>query len=159
MGNDLLTDDAVGLRVAHEVRQRLVGDPRIEVKETAEMGLALLDLIVDRDSLIVVDSIQTGDQPPGHVHELEPEHFPEHAMRSPHALGVDKLCKLGRMRGLSAPTHVRLIAIEVQDPFTLGTEMTPEVQDAIDDAADLVVQRALEFAQLPAEEHAHGEAR
>ena len=32
---------------------------------------------------------------------------------------------------------------------TLGTEMTPEVAEAIEDAADVVVQRALEFAAKP----------
>lgn len=146
LGNDLLTDDAVGLRVAHEVRGRLAGDARIEVKETTEMGLSLLDLVADRESLVIVDSVVTGEAPPGHVYETSPESFPSRSTRSPHALGIERLCALGRMRGLAVPHHVRIVAIEVADPFTVGTDMHPDVENAIDEAVDLVVERALEFA-------------
>ncbi len=146
LGNDLLTDDAIGLRVAQEVRHRVAGDPRIEVSETAEVGLALLDLIVDHECLLVVDSIKTGQHPAGFILELEPKDFPEHSSRFPHAIGIERLCALGRIRGLPAPGRVRIFAIEVADPFTLGTDITPEVEQVIDDAADLVMERAMEFA-------------
>ncbi len=147
LGNDLLTDDAVGLRVANEIRSRVAGDSRIHVHETTEMGLALLDLIVGYESLVVVDSIQTGRQAPGYVHELEGLHLLRGATRTPHAVGVEQLCHLGRTRGLAVPHQVRIIAIEVGDPFTFGNDMTPEVEAAIDEAADLAVQRAFEFAE------------
>lgn len=150
LGNDLLTDDAIGLRVASEVRRRVSGDSRIVVKETMESGLALLDLIVDHENLIVVDSIQTGQQPAGFVHELGPGDFADTPDRSLHAIGIEKLCTIGRARGLAAPDRIRFFAIEVADPFTLGTDMTPAVADALDDAADAVVQRALEFTHPPA---------
>ena len=75
LGNDLFTDDAVGLRVARDVRSRLGPDTRIDVHETTETGLALLDFIVGYDSVVIVDAIQTGEQLPGFVHELEPEDF------------------------------------------------------------------------------------
>jgi hydrogenase maturation protease len=148
LGNDLLTDDAVGLRVVHDVRQRLAGDARIEVKETAETGLALLDVIVDYASLIVVDSVKTGRAPAGYIHSLAPENLPSGASRSPHAFGVEHICEAGRMRGLAVPERVRMFAIEVEDPFTLGADMTPAVEQAIDEATDEVVECALEFAQL-----------
>ena len=148
LGNDLLSDDAVGLRVVNEIRGRLAADSRIDVHETTEMGLALLDLIVGYDALVVVDSIQTGRQAPGFIHELEALHLLRGATRTPHAVGIEQLCHLGSMRGLSVPRHVKIIAVEVGDPFTFGNEMTAEVAAAIDDAADLAVQRALEFTQL-----------
>ena len=148
LGNDLLTDDAVGLRVAHEVRSRVAGDARLAVHETTEMGLALLDLIVGYTSLVVIDSIQTGQQQPGFVHEIEPGRMLQGVTRTPHAIGIEHLCSLGRIRGLPVPHHIRIIAVEVGDPFTFGTDMTPDVETAIDEAADLVVQRALEFAEL-----------
>lgn len=150
LGNDLLTDDAVGLRVVHEVRQRLSGDTRIEVKATAETGLALLDVIVDYGSLVVVDSVKTGRAPAGHIHSLAPENFPSGSSRSPHSFGVERICELGRQRGLAVPERVRMIAIEIEDPFTLGAEMTPAVQEAIETATDEVVEYALEFARFAA---------
>ena len=148
LGNDLLTDDAVGLRVVHEVHQRLSGDPRVEVKATAETGLALLDVIVDYASLIVVDSVKTGREPVGHIHNLAPENFPSGSSRSPHSFGVERICELGRQRGLAVPERVRMFAVEIEDPFTLGAEMTPAVEQAIEEATDEVVECALEFAQL-----------
>lgn len=148
LGNDLLSDDAVGLRVVNVIRSRMSGDARFDVHETTEMGLALLDLIVGYEALVVVDSIQTGRQAPGFIHELEALHLLRGATRTPHAVGVEQLCHLGRMRGLTVPEHVKIIAVEVGDPFTFGNDMTPEVEAAIDDAADLAVQRALEFTQV-----------
>lgn len=149
LGNDLFTDDAVGLRVARDVRSRLGPDTRIDVHETTETGLALLDFIVGYDSVVIVDAIQTGEQLPGFVHELEPEDFRAHASHSPHAVGVERLCTVGRSRGLLMPAHVRIFAIEIADPHTFGTDMTPAVEDAIGDAVDVVAERALEFADLP----------
>lgn len=63
LGNDILTDDAVGLLVARAVAERLRDRPQIAVRETTEMGLALLDEIADFDALILVDAVQTGRVP------------------------------------------------------------------------------------------------
>jgi hydrogenase maturation protease len=147
LGNDLLTDDAVGLHVAAEVRRRLGGDPVIAVKSTMEMGSGLLDLIAGCERLVIVDSIQTGRAPAGHVHLIEPHRFRRHCTRAPHALGIEETCALGRSLGMPMPTQVRIVAIEVKDPFTMGTDMTPAVERAIEDAADAAVECAREFAR------------
>lgn len=149
LGNDMMTDDAVGLHVANEVRTRLAGHPSIEVRTAAEMGLALLDQIVGHDTLILVDSIQTGTSRAGHLHEIKPSGFTGRITRSPHSFGVQHVCAVGRSLGLATPEHVRILAIEVEDPFALGTEMTPAVARAVDKAADRVVDLALKAAPAP----------
>jgi Ni,Fe-hydrogenase maturation factor len=45
LGNDILTDDAIGLHVAAAVRERLAGCQFLTVRQTGEMGLSLLDFI------------------------------------------------------------------------------------------------------------------
>ena len=45
LGNDLLTDDAIGILAVREVRRRVAHLAQVEVCETMEMGLALLDFI------------------------------------------------------------------------------------------------------------------
>jgi hydrogenase maturation protease len=146
LGNDILTDDAVGLRIADAVRERLAGDPRIEVRSTTEMGLALLDEIAGRSAVVLVDSVQTGRAPPGQLHEFDAAALAGVASTVPHMLGVGETLALGRMMGLAMPEQVRVFAIEVADPFTLGMEMTPAVEGVVADAAARVAAQARALA-------------
>lgn len=139
LGNDILTDDAVGLLVARALGGQLGNEPAVAVRETTEMGLALLDEIADFDALILVDAVQTGRVPPGHIHECDITELPQVTASSPHFVGVAETLNLGRRLGLAVPRRVRVIAIEVADPFTLGTEPTAAVQEAVAFAAGRVI--------------------
>jgi hydrogenase maturation protease len=154
LGNDVLTDDAVGLQVADAVQERLAEEPDIEVKSTMEMGLALLDEMAGRESLILVDSLQTGREPLGHIHEFsfaDGGKFPlgPPLFTSPHFVGVGDTLALGHLLGLPMPRAVLIFGIEVADPFTLGTILTPEVARAVGPAAERVTERARELAGAP----------
>jgi hydrogenase maturation protease len=131
LGNDILTDDAIGLRVVHELRRELTGHPCIDFRETTEMGLALLDFITGYRTVVIVDSIQTGKAPPGFLHELDAAALTQLTGRTPHFLGVSETLALGRKLGLPMPEQVRIFAVEVEDPFTLGTALTPALQTAL----------------------------
>jgi hydrogenase maturation protease len=128
LGNDILSDDAVGLIVARDIRQHLSDADGIEVQETAEMGLSLLDYIVGFDDLVLVDAVQTGQAPPGFLHEFDVSQLNVLPIISPHFLGVGEVVTLGRQLGLRVPRQVKIFAIEVQDPFTVGTGMTPPLR-------------------------------
>ena len=140
LGNDILTDDAIGLNVVRRLRESLAGDDRIEVRETMEMGLALLDFIVGYRAVLIVDSIQTGKAPAGTILELDAAGLKQITGRTPHFLGVGETLALGRQLGLAMPQEVRILAVEVEDPFTLGTEMTPVLQQALPTVLDRVRQ-------------------
>src|ERR1035438_600219 len=88
LGNDLLTDDGVGLYVARELQRQFVGQDSIHVRETTEMGLALLDFLTGYDAAVIVDSIQTGQAPPGFIHELDAASLKQLTGGTPHFLGV-----------------------------------------------------------------------
>jgi len=139
LGNDLLTDDGIGLRVAREIHRHFDGHPSISVAESSEMGLALLDLVVGYETLIIVDAIQTQDSPPGFVHELNAEDLKTLPAVSPHFLGIGELLALGRELGLSVPVQVRIFAVEVQDCFTVGTQLTPTLEAALPDIVERVL--------------------
>jgi hydrogenase maturation protease len=130
LGNDILTDDAIGLRIAAALRERFADDRNITVAETAEMGLSLLDFIVGFDTLVLVDAIQTQKAAPGFVHEVDGDDLQTMPAISPHFLGVGETLALGRKLGLAVPRKVRIFAIEVQDPFTVGTRLTPALEAA-----------------------------
>ena len=131
LGNDILTDDAVGLHVVHELQRELGDRPSIDIRETTEMGLALLDYIVGYRAVVIVDSIQTGKAAPGVLYELDAAALTQLTGRTPHFLGVSETLALGRQLGLAMPEQVSILAIEVADPFTLGTTLTPALQTAL----------------------------
>ena len=131
LGNDILTDDAAGLHAVRRLQSRLAGHPAIDVRETTEMGLALLDFITGYSVVVIVDSIQTGREAPGFLHELEAAALTQLTGRTPHFLGVSETLALGRQLGLAMPERVKIFAIEVEDPFTLGTAMGPALEAAL----------------------------
>ena len=131
LGNDILTDYAVGLHVVHELQRELAGHPAIVCRETTEMGLALLDFITGYRAVAIVDSIQTGKEAPGFLHELDAAALNQLTGRTPHFVGVSETLALGKQLGLAMPEQVRIYAIEVADPFTLGTALTPALQAAL----------------------------
>ena len=131
LGNDLLTDDAVGLLVARQLQREFADCPSIDVRETTEMGLALLDFITGYKAVVIVDSIQTHQASPGFVHELDVASLQRHTGRTPHFLGVGETLDLGRHLNVPMPDQVKIFAIEVEDPFTLGTHLTPALQAAL----------------------------
>ena len=143
LGNDILTDDAIGLRVAGALRKRFVDQPNITVAESAEMGLTLLDLAVGYDGLVLVDAIQTHHAPPGFVHEFEGQDLMSIPASSPHFFGVAETLALGRELGLSVPSRVKVFAIEVLDPYTVSARMTPELELAVPAIIEQVYTRLL----------------
>ncbi len=131
LGNDILTDDAIGLNVVRQLRTDLADCEGVEVEETMEMGLALLDFMVGYREVIIVDSIQTGKVAPGTIQQVNVNDLACQTQRTPHFLGVGETLALGRLLGLQMPEQVTIFGVEVEDPFTLGTEMTTTLQGAL----------------------------
>ena len=146
LGNDLLGDDAVGLHVARAVAMRLAGIGGCAVRETIEMGLALLDEMTGHEHLLLVDSIETGAAP-GFVHEFDAECLKGRRIGAPHFVGIAETLELGRLLGVAMPRDVRIFAIEVRAAYTVGVSLTPAVQQAVAEAADLISARAIDLVR------------
>jgi hydrogenase maturation protease len=146
LGNDILSDDAIGLEVARALRGEFAHDPRIEVRETSEMGLALLDFLTARRAALLVDAIQTGTVPPGTLLEPDPADWEARGGCNPHLLGVAATLALGRRCGLPMPERVKILAIEAADPFTLGTALTPALRAALPAAVGRARRLLVELA-------------
>ena len=146
LGNDLLCDDAIGLRVVAEVRERIGSAANVCILDTVEMGLSLLDLAVGYDDLLIVDAVQTGLAPSGFLHEVDLSALRTLPAVSPHFLGVGEMLALGRELGFKVPHRTRIFAIEVADPFTMGTQFTPPVEAAIPRLVERVIAALREDA-------------
>jgi len=144
LGNPILRDDAVGLRVAREVRQRLTPEAQaaadVDVREAEVAGFALLDLLADRSLAILVDAIQHPDLPPGSLLLLSPEKLlPTARLTTAHQIDLPTALGLGDSLGLPMPSTVYILVVVVQDSETFGETMTPAVAAAVAPAAEQVL--------------------
>lgn len=149
LGNDILSDDAVGLIVARELQLRFARHPLIEVQPVGEMGLGLLDYIVGHRAMLVVDSVQTGKIPPGQIHEVGEKDLPTLPGMSPHFLGVGEILTLGRRMSYVMPEVVAIYAVEVADASTIKEQLTPAVAARlpriVERAAAWLTRQALQY--------------
>ena len=125
MGNTILKDDGVGIEIARGLKER---KPELDVVETSEAGLALLDFIVGYDKLIIVDSVKTEAGEPGELYKLDMKGLkPTSHLTSLHGVDVATAFELGQKLGYKMPQQVSIYAVEVKDNASFGEECTEEV--------------------------------
>jgi len=140
LGNPILSDDGVGIRVAQEIGKKL-NDPQITVAETSEAGLSLLDSIVGYDKVIIIDAIQTKNGNAGQKYRMGPEDFSvtKHFI-SPHQINLVTALELGKMLDLAMPQKITVFAVEAKDITSFSEKCTPEVEQAIPEVVKMVLQ-------------------
>lgn len=129
LGNELLGDDAAGILAARALRKRLAG--RADVMESSLAGIALLDLLVDYDRVILIDCVKTNHHPPGTLYVLGPQDLDPVIAPSPHYAGLPELLAVATALELHAPRTIRIFALEVEDPYTVGAMPCEPVRQAI----------------------------
>ncbi|MDO8490443.1 MAG: hydrogenase maturation protease [Dehalococcoidia bacterium] len=140
LGNPLLSDDGVGLRVVAALKGRLI-DRDVTVTETSMAGLNLLDILEGQEKAIVVDAIQTEGGEPGQIYRLDPGAFEStlHAS-SAHDVNFATALELGKRLGLALPKQIVIFGIEAADTSTVSEECTPAVEAAIPLCAQMIVR-------------------
>ena len=144
LGNPLVSDDSVGLRVAAELKRLLADRPEVDVDEEYWGGLRLMERMIGYDRAIVVDAICTGARP-GTIHQLTPDAIPTQRSASAHDVNLSTALELGRRTEMHLPANenVLLIGIEAEDVLTFSEECTPAVREAVPRAVQTVI-KALE---------------
>jgi len=143
LGNPLVSDDGVGVRVVEHLRGQPL-PPGVDLEEAGTAGLAILDLAVGYDRLVVVDAVDA-DLEPGTVLELDRadlERMTGRHLVSPHDADLLTALQLGRGLGLPMPEEVHCVAVQVADLTTLVERCTPRVEAAIPAAAEAALRLA-----------------
>ena len=135
LGNPLVTDDSVGLRVAAELRSRLAERPDVTVVDDYWGGLRLMEQMVGYDRAIVIDAICTSSAP-GTIHHLSTGDMPTQRSASSHDMTLPTALALGRQAGLRLPADeaIVLVGIEAEDITNFGETCTPAVAAAVPQA-------------------------
>ncbi len=141
LGNPIVSDDSVGLRVVEELKPLLAHRTDVEVAEDYWGGLRLMERMIGFDRAIVVDAIHSG-APPGAIHLLTPEGVPTQRSASAHDVNLSTALEFGRQAGAHLPEnrHIQLVGIESEDILTFGERCTPAVQAAIPRAVEAVLK-------------------
>jgi hydrogenase maturation protease len=139
LGNELLADDAVGILAARALRDEIKG--QVEIVESPLSGLALLDLFVGYERAIVLDAIKTGKHPAGTILDLNPEDLGEVFAPSPHYSGLPEMLALAHELQLEFPWKIKIFALEVVDPYTVGGGLSDKAAEGIKELVQKVKQQ------------------
>jgi hydrogenase maturation protease len=151
LGNELLGDDALGCVVAERLQPFASKD--VDILCTPESGFYLLDCVLNVRRLVVVDTVQTGNAPPGTIYRFRDSELPLVSGGSPHYVGLCESLALGRTLGLAVAEKVIILAVEAGDSLTIGAEMSPEVRSIIP-----ALLRMIRDMMPTAQDHKSGDA-
>ena len=141
LGNPLISDDSVGLRIVDRLKSQLAGRHLVDVTEDYWGGLRLMERMIGYDAAIVVDAICTGATP-GTIHHLTVDMVATQKSASAHDVNLPTALAFGRRAGAHLPVddNVRLIGVEAQDVINFSEQCTPAVAAAIEPAVAEVVR-------------------
>ena len=145
LGSPIMTDDAVGLKVAEMIEEMNISG--VVTVQEAIGGLDIIPLMLGHRKVIVVDAIQTKAVDAGTIIIFNPEDFePTVVNASAHEMNLATAIKIGRQfdpEGM--PDIIRFVAVEVSDILTVSESMTDAVVKALPDAAETVLGLIKEF--------------
>lgn len=145
MGNVLLKDDGVGVRVAQELLRREL-PPGIEVFDIGTGILRMLPELVKAQRIIVIDAVRAGGEP-GSVYHFRAGEPKAAATRSVHDIQFDEV--LAHLRLLGCEPQVEYYGIE---PAQIGFSL--ELSDAVASRVPLLAEYLVEHV-LNAPSSAH----
>jgi hydrogenase maturation protease len=125
MGSDILGDDAVGLLAARALREEF--EPSIDITEAMTGGLKIMELLEGYERVLILDAIMTKQCPPGTVLELSKEQFKKTVAIAPHFVSLPEAIELADRLGIRFPQEIRILAMEIINPYELTEELTPAV--------------------------------
>jgi hydrogenase maturation protease len=139
IGSPVVTDDAIGFHIVDRIRSMNLES--VDLEEASTSGLDLIEMMLDYQLVIVADAIVTTNYAPGTVMVLTEESFSAtiHGT-NPHEVNVGTALELGRkLEPERMPKEIFFVAVEVNDVYTVGETMTQEVEAALPEAVQTVL--------------------
>lgn len=143
-GNELLSDDAVGILTVRRLSEELKG--QADFAESAVCGLALLDYFIGYHKAIIIDAIKTNQNLTGTVMSLDAEHVQSVATPSPHYAGLPELLVISNELKIDFPQEIRISALEVDDLHTIGGAITSAVVNGMEELVKVVARQLREWS-------------
>ena len=137
IGNILLRDEGVGVRVIEQMQEIPVPDD-VELVDGGTAGADLLDVLAERQKVIVVDAVQA-DCEPGTVLRFTPDDLvrPDGVGMSLHELGLGEALTMTKQLGCE-PKDVVVFGIKPKDTGC-GLELSEEIAASVPKVVELVL--------------------
>jgi hydrogenase maturation protease len=147
LGNPILTDDGVGVKIAYEVEAKLGQDQpaNLTITEASVGGLRLMELLEGYDRAIIIDAIKTqNDNPVGSIFTMDLEDLreisPTQHSASAHDTSLVTALDAGKEMGMRLPKHITIFAIEVENIRDFSEQPTQAVAEAIPKVTEMVLE-------------------
>jgi len=158
LGNPILSDDGVGVKVAQALArtfpahtfpegatsisadQEFVAPSgkvvqNLTITEASVGGLRLMEMMVGYDRAILIDAITHGDDPPGTVRRMSLADLdavsPTQHTASAHDTSLATALAMGRRMGVTLPADLTIFAVSVVNVIDFADTLTPAVAAAI----------------------------
>jgi hydrogenase maturation protease len=153
LGNPILGDDGAGWRVAERVELLLMeglagplGSPgvigEIDFKYLCLGGLSLMEELIGVDRAIIIDALDTAQQPVGTVVSMHLEDLPNRAaghLSSAHDTTLQNAIRVGESMGAMLPAEILIVAIEAEMDYQFSERLSAPVAAAVPEAALKVI--------------------
>jgi len=138
IGNILLRDEGVGVRVIEQMQKMLLPE-EVELVDGGTAGADLLDVLAERQKVIVVDAVQA-DCDPGTVLRFTADDLvqPDRVGISLHELGLGQALTMTKQLGC-APGNVVVLGIKPKD-IACGLDLSPEIASCVPEVIRLVLE-------------------
>ena len=131
LGNPLMRDEGIGIRLVSELMACLTDNPDVEVMDLGTGGFSVIHAIAGRDKIIFVDCAIMG-RVPGLIHRFTPEQVCSKKIRMRYSLHEGDLLntiELSRRLG-ECPDDIVIFGIEPME-ISHGEGLTSELENNI----------------------------
>ncbi len=159
MGNPILCDDGVGVRLAQDFTAELSGIPHLDIIEECSVGgLNLLDLFSGYDRVIILDSLQTGVAKPGDWHSFTAAALGETVhLTNIHDANFATALALGKAMGMSLPelSDITIFGVEIKENLLFSETMSAELEELYPRYSSEILAAIRELVQSRNAEQVH----
>jgi hydrogenase maturation protease len=137
IGNILLRDEGIGVRTVQAMEQIDVPD-FVEIVDGATGGADLLDIISDRQKVIVIDAVDTSEEA-GTIIKFDGQDIlqPDSTETSLHDVGLGQALQMAKQLKCH-PEKVTVIGVQPKD-ISPGLEVSKEIEELIPQIIDMVI--------------------
>lgn len=138
IGNPLVEDEGVGVRVAEELLRLFDFPPEVTVMDAGTLGMSMLGVIRGSDYVLVVDAVDGTGHPPGTVVLMSAEDLADNqVLHSLHDLRFVDVLQAAALTGCEPESD--FVGVQVEKMTVAQVGLTPPVEAAVPDAVAAVL--------------------
>ena len=147
IGQSLRGDDAAGLEAIRQWKEKFpktASRPEVQIEASELPGLALLDLLNNVTAAILVDAVQSTNEP-GTIHRLSEDELASFTSdsKSAHGWGVAETLRLGNQL-MTAHPKIRIVGIN-SEQVEMGAGLSEAVKEALPKVCEAIEEEVNEL--------------